>query len=85
MILKLPGRTGLRQMYIIELLSEMVYKVYKSSRNKPASIGAKIIICSCYAPTISEHRGVERDFARIRPSDIGASGLRKSFCQNKPR
>ena len=66
-------------MYIIELISEMVYKVYKSSRNKPASIGAKIIICSCYALTIPDQWGLDRDFARIRPGCDGVIGAQKGI------
>ena len=47
--------------------------------------GAQKEILSKYAPSKPNHRGVERDFARISPVDIGPSGRRKRFGQNKPR
>ena len=42
--------------------------------------GAQKEILSKYAPSKPNHRGVERDFARISPVDIGPSGRSKRFC-----
>lgn len=47
--------------------------------------GAQKEILSKYAPSKPNHRGAERDSVKISPGDLGLAGLRKRFCQNKPR
>lgn len=82
MILKLPGRIGLRR--AVFLWGE-ISQFFALRPGDACCPGTKILICGRSAPPISACRGGIIDFSKINPAASETTGRSHEFCQNKPQ